>query len=106
MKITEKAQERLAQCLKMARQHEDKSLRNAIHKLLDWELNAIERGEDMEVRITIDLYQNCFRFSEVYADDEKRGISGGIVFHGYPDEGYKVNGSVQIEPQYGWHTHT
>lgn len=106
MKISERAQERLTQCLQLARQHEDKSLRNAIHKLLDWELNAIERGEDMEVSITIDCCKNCFRFSENYSDDPNRGISGGIIYHGYPDEGYKVNGSIQNEPEYGWHTHT
>lgn len=52
MKISERAQERLTKCLQLARQHEDKSLRNALHKLLDWELNAIERGEDMEVKET------------------------------------------------------
>ncbi len=106
MKISENTRKRLSQCLQLEREHDDKSLHNAIHKLLDWELNAIERGEDMEVRISNDFCENCFLFSEVYKDEPSRGISGGIIFHGYPDEGYKVNGSIQIDPAYGWHTHT
>lgn len=34
------------------------------------------------------------------------GLVGGIIFHGWPETGYKENGSVQLSPCYGWPIHT
>lgn len=36
----------------------------------------------------------------------KQGLVGGIIFHGWPETGYQTNGSVQIDPHFGWSTHT
>lgn len=29
-----------------------------------------------------------------------------IVFHGWPETGFKHNGSFQLDPHYGWSSHT
>lgn len=44
-----------------------------------------------------------------YFEDIYKGIvryNGGLVFHGWPDTGYMQNGSVQLDPCYGWSKHT
>lgn len=33
-------------------------------------------------------------------------LCGGIVFHGWPETGYRRNNSFQITPKYGWAIHT
>ena len=30
----------------------------------------------------------------------------GIVYHGNPETGYEINGSIQLVPSYGWEKHT
>lgn len=47
----------------------------------------------------------CFTFY-IEREDGTCYLNGGIIFHGFPGSGYNTNGSVMIEPQYGWHTHT
>lgn len=36
----------------------------------------------------------------------KQGLVGGVVFHGWPETGYKENYAVQLTPSYGWSVHT
>lgn len=47
---------------------------------------------------------NEFTFCE-YVNDEE-GLEGHIVFHGWPETGYQTNGAIQIDPRYGWSSHT
>lgn len=71
---------------------------------LKWKQGAMQLGSDHHY----DIYWNekWHEFSFCEGGIEGNGICGGIVFHGAPDEGYKENGSVQIEPCYGWSSHT
>lgn len=107
MRITESARERLAERLKVAREHDDNSLRELLHRILDWELNAIERGEYMmEMHVHTDWEKNSFGFSENYPDNPQRGIVGGILFHGYDDQ-TDNSGAVCIDgPARGYRMHT
>lgn len=36
----------------------------------------------------------------------KQGVVRGFVFHGWPETGYQTNGSVQLDPRYGWSSHS
>lgn len=47
---------------------------------------------------------NEFTFCE-YIND-KEGLEGHIVFHGWPETGYQTNGAIQVDPEYGWSSHT
>lgn len=59
---------------------------------------------DQYTVITYDKKWHEFSFSE-YVNGTAR-LSGGITFHGWPETGYETNGSVQIDPHYGWSSHT
>lgn len=61
-------------------------------------------GADHYIQITYRPSYNEFTFCE-YLNGTPR-INGGIIFHGWPETGYKTNGSVQLSPSYGWATHT
>ena len=78
--------ERLARCLKKAEEHNDDSLEQILHRLLDWEINALKRGCPKTIHIGHDFEENSFSFGEYYDDDGRAGIFGGILFHGYDDE--------------------
>lgn len=97
--------ERMAACLKMAREHNDDSLREILHQLLNSELNAYENGCIKTVHIYTDFDKNSFEFREVY-DGTRIGITGGIIFHGYDDEPDN-SGAVCIDgPARGYRIHT
>lgn len=52
-------------------------------------------------------WNDCYqRFSFCEFINGKAQLSGGIVFHGWPESGYQVNNSVQLDPLYGWASHT
>lgn len=56
------------------------------------------------VSVTYHDHSNQFTFCHWINGNMK--TLGGIVFHGWPETGYEINGSVQIEPHYGWSSHT
>lgn len=58
-----------------------------------------------EVRISTDFEKHSFSFG-VYREDGSLYMNGGIIFHGLPETGYMQNGSVEIDPHFGWATHT
>lgn len=58
-----------------------------------------------EVNIYSDRCEHSFYF-EVCREDGRVSINGGMIFHGFPDEGYRQNGSVQLSRSYGWSIHT
>lgn len=47
---------------------------------------------------------NEFTFCEYINGNE--GLAGHIVFHGWPETGYQTNGAIQLDPRYGWSSHT
>lgn len=59
---------------------------------------------DQYAEITWHKGWNEFTFCEYINHKERLG--GHIVFHGWPETGYQENGSVQLDPRYGWSTHT
>lgn len=55
--------------------------------------------KELHVGLRVDGKRSLFFHHEMYC--------GGIVFHGWADEGkYSTNGSVMIEPAFGWQQHT
>lgn len=61
-------------------------------------------AKDQYIQISYNPGYNEFIFCEY--TNGKQGLVGGIIFHGWPETGYMVNGSYQIEPKYGWSSHT
>lgn len=76
----------------------DTTLQNCIDCLKQWEINSQGVYE-------IELYYDCspysFGFAQVAANGN-RGIVGGLLYHGRPDESL----AVVMEPFYGWSIHT
>jgi hypothetical protein len=71
-------------------------------------LKGFKRYQQRAKNHYIDVYWNSawheFSFVERINGDDR--LAGAIVFHGWPETGYQQNFSVQIEPCYGWSTHT
>lgn len=86
-------------------QHPYDSFQNCIFRILQWELNSQLQNEGNEYFIGSEFGEHCLSFSE-HRVDGRYGLCGGIIYHGFPDTGYKENGSVQLEGSYGWSTHT
>lgn len=77
---------------------------NSLLKALKGFRQRMKLGADHYIQVTYHSSYNEFGFCE-YLNGTPR-INGGIVFHGWPETGYKTNGSVQISPSYGWSKHT
>lgn len=86
--------------VKYAQEHEDGSLMDCVKHFQKYPKHT----HDHKFVIYKDMCERCFQFTEYL--NGRVGLHGGIIFHGYPKEGYKQNGSCQIEPSYGWSTHT
>ena len=86
--------------LEYAKAHNDTSLQDCIDRFN----RRIKQGGDHKIVIFRDYTERSFLFREMYGG--KSHLCGGIIFHGYPDEGYRVNDSIQLSPSYGWSTHT
>ena len=79
----------------------DTSLQNCLDRFL----NRPKRDDDHTINIRRDAYsERSFFFTEFY--NGKIQLAGGIIYHGSPNDGYKQNGSVQMNPSYGWQIHT
>lgn len=61
-------------------------------------------ADDQYTVITYHKRWNEFTFCE-YINGKER-LAGHIVFHGWPETGYQTNGAVQLDPCYGWSSHT
>ncbi|MBT1285882.1 DUF4120 family protein [Phocaeicola dorei] len=56
------------------------------------------------IQVSYNPHYNEFGFCEYI--NEKSGLVGGIIFHGWAEIGYGANDSLQLTPQYGWAVHT
>lgn len=87
--------------VRYAQQHGDNSLLECLRRLRRYR----KVSDYDEIVIYRDYEDRSFQWCH-----KSRGgnveINGGLIFHGYPSEGYRENGSVQLEPQYGWSIHT
>lgn len=91
------------------------------NRLAEEHYEAIRNGNPfhnltiMEWEFGYDYDDFCMSFAEVNTTwsgdfrtimDRKAGLVGGLIFHGAPADGYKENGSVLLNPCYGWSSHT
>ena len=86
--------------LRYAREHGDDSLMDCLKR----SRHCLKLAKDHEMMISSDFSHRSFLFADVV--NGKVVMNGGIIFHGYPEEGYMQNGSVQLTPSYGWQIHT
>lgn len=97
---------KLQEVLEYAKSKNDESLQKCLDRLV-----GVEKVQNVETYIFPDWAEKSFGFvryitgAKIGDRDNFRG-NGGIIFHGHPDSGYAVNGSVQMEPGYGWQIHT
>ena len=80
--------------------HNDSSLINAFRSFHRYRRTAT----DQYVEIVYCPHYNEFIFCQY--TNGKQGLTGGIVFHGWPESGYQKNNAVQLTPRYGWSKHT
>lgn len=85
--------------------HPYNSFQDCIIRILSFELNSQAQDENNYYVIGSEYGEHCLSFGEHRADG-RAGLCGGIIFHGFPETGYKQNGSVQLDASYGWSTHT
>lgn len=82
------------------RSHNDDSLLNCMKRFHNYR----QQAKDHNVSVWYNEYCNEFSFAEM-VNGECR-LNGAIVFHGWPESGYRKNNSVQLTPKYGWASHT
>lgn len=92
----EKLKELIADC----RKHDDSSLTDIFRGFRNYRRSAANQF----IEINYNSRYNEFAICQ-FTNDEP-GLAGGIIFHGWPESGYKTNGSVQLNPRYGWAMHT
>lgn len=80
--------------------HEGRSLLDELRSFRHYRRVAT----DQHIELSYSPSWNEFVFSEHI--NGKVGLVGGLVFHGWPDTGYKENYAVQLTPGYGWAKHT
>ena len=82
----------------------DTTFQNCIERLKQWEKNS--NGRYSQGVYEIELYYDCspysFGFAQVAADGN-RGIVGGLLYHGRPDESLAVMIGKSF---HGWSIHT
>lgn len=91
-----KLKELVADC----RKHNNDSLMDCLRRFHNYRRVAA----DQHIEVSYNSAWNEFAFCEY--TNGKPGLVGGIVFHGWPETGYQTNSSVQLDPHYGWSTHT
>lgn len=82
-------------------EHDDTSLVNIIRRLTNPRRRVCEK---QCIRLSYDKEMQKITVREVR--DGEVDFYGMIVFHGWPETGFKHNGSFQLDPQYGWELHT
>lgn len=89
------------EAIELSREHCDLTFGKCMQQLLSY----LTWDNADKVRLSRDWDEYCFNFAVLRADDSVM-LNGGVIFHGFPEIGYKQNGSVQIDPSYGWQIHT
>ena len=96
MKI--KCQEHYDKVVEYANSIGNTTFEKCIERLKQWETNS---NGKYEIELYWDFAPYSFGFAEV-AEDGSRGIVGGLLYHGKPDESF----AVIMEPFHGWSIHT
>ncbi|KAB4444768.1 DUF4120 domain-containing protein [Bacteroides thetaiotaomicron] len=91
-------QEYYDQVVQYAESIKDTSLQNCMERLKAWEKNP---DRPCEIELYHDWAPYSFGFTQRYPDGS-RGIVGGLLYHGSPDESF----AVQLTPFKGWQIHT
>lgn len=91
-------QERLDEAVKYAEKTNDQSLQYCLDRLKSWENNPRCKSK---ITLYSDSSPYSFGFRETY-EDGRRGIVGGLLYHGSPDRSL----AVLLEPRIGWAIHT
>ena len=87
--------------MEASREHYDTTFQDCIMRLTGiYAWNGVK-----EVNIYSSVGEHCFYF-EAIREDGSLSMNGGVIFHGFPEEGYMQNNSVQLTPTYGWSIHT
>lgn len=61
-------------------------------------------AEDHTVIVKYAWWDNEFICSDYYNGEVH--MIAHVKFHGWPETGYQTNGSIQLDPHYGWSSHT
>lgn len=77
---------------------------DSLFELFKRRQRAYRVANDQYTVISYDKSWGEFTFCEYI--NGKEGVAGHIVFHGWPETGYQTNGAVQLNPRYGWDSHT
>lgn len=91
-------QERLDEAIKYAKKMNDPSLQNCLDRLKSWEDNSRCKSK---ITLYSDRSPYSFEFRQTY-EDGSRGMVGGLLYHGSPDQSF----AVLLEPKIGWTIHT
>lgn len=92
--------EYLQEQLKFAEDHGDDSLKCIFERLKNYPRCA----DDHKIYISKDICDRSFIFTERINGNVN--LCGGIIYHGYPKEGYVQNSSIQLDKSFGWSMHT
>ena len=91
-------QEHYDKVVQYAKEIGDDSLNKCLERLKQWEKNS---NGKYEIMLYYDFAPYSFGFAEITADG-KKGIVGGLLYHGIPDKSY----AVLLKPFHGWSIHT
>lgn len=91
---------RLKELIQDCRYHNNDTLLECLKRFHKYQQCA----KDHKIIVKWNSCYQQFSFRELINGEEH--LSGGIVFHGWPETGYQSNKSVQLDPLYGWATHT
>lgn len=91
---------KLKQLIRDCEKHNDTSLIDSLRRFHRYRQVA----SNHYIQVSYNPHYNEFGFCEYI--NEKSGLVGGVIFHGWAETGYKENHSVQLVPRYGWQIHT
>jgi hypothetical protein len=95
-------QQRYDEIVAFAQSIGDTSLENCLNRLKQWECNTDEL--QVTIHLSGDFEPHSFFFSEERSDG-RRGLCGGVVYHGQPGEADN-SGCITVGKTYGWEIHT
>ncbi len=91
---------KLKELVRECEAHNDTSLMDCLKRFHQY----VRTAKNQYIQVSYNPGYNEFIFCQY--TNGKQGLVGGIIFHGWPETGYQTNGSVQLDPRYGWRIHT
>ena len=91
---------KLIELIREGERHGDTSLIDILRRFRRYQRTATNQY----IQISYHPGHTEFMFRKI--TDCRQGLTGGIIFHGWPETGYQENDSVQLCPSYGWSVHT